>query len=60
MHDQTSILPQLFRWDVLEDLMEHPNDLPEPWYGQLMRTPQIFAYLLQIDHWFRTYDVELI
>lgn len=60
MHDSTSILPQLFRWDVLEDLMEHPNDLPEPWYGQLMRTPQIFAYLLQIDHWFRTYDVELI
>lgn len=60
MHDKTSILPQFFRWDVLEDLMEHPNDLPEPWYGQLMRTPQIFAYLLQIDHWFRTYDVELI
>lgn len=60
MHDNTSILPQFFRWDVLEDLMEHPNDLPEPWYGQLMRTPQIFAYLLQIDHWFRTYDVELI
>ena len=55
-----AILPQFFRWDVLEDLMEHPNDLPEPWYGQLMRTPQIFAYLLQIDHWFRTYDVELI
>lgn len=60
MHDPTSILPQFFRWEALSDLMEHPNDLPEPWYGQLMRTPQIFAYLLQIDHWFRTYDVELI
>lgn len=60
MHDPTSILPELFRWDAIEDLMNHPHDLPEPWYGQLMRTPQIFAYLLQIDHWFRTYDIELI
>ena len=40
--------------------MSHPDDLPEPWYGQLMRTPQIFAYLLQIDRWFRAYQVELI
>lgn len=60
MHDSTSILPQIFRWDALESLMQHPDDLPEPWYGQLMRTPQIFAYLLQIDHWFRTCHVQLI
>nr|WP_300128791.1 asparagine synthase (glutamine-hydrolyzing) [uncultured Butyricicoccus sp.] len=60
LNDPESILPQWFRPDALLELMEHPNDLPEPWYGQLMRTPQIFAYLLQIDHWFRTYRVELI
>ena len=60
MHDPTSILPELFRLDAIEDLMSHPDDLPEPWYGQLMRTPQIFAYLLQIDRWFRAYQVELI
>ncbi len=28
-----------------------------PWYGQLMRTPQTIAYLLQIDAWLRKYQV---
>lgn len=31
-----------------------------PWYGQLMRRPQIMAYLLQIDFWLRHYRVELL
>ena len=29
-----------------------------PWYGQLMRRPQIMAYLLQLDFWLRHYGVE--
>ena len=60
MKDPTSILPELFSNQALEHLMQHPDSLPVPWYGQLMRAPQIFAYLLQIDHWFRTYHVTLI
>ena len=28
-----------------------------PWYGQLMKTPQTIAYLLQIDFWLRHYKV---
>lgn len=30
-----------------------------PWYGQLMRTPQTIAYLLQIDTWLREYKIIL-
>jgi len=30
-----------------------------PWYGQLMRTPQTMAYLLQLDFWLREYKVEM-
>lgn len=30
-----------------------------PWYGQLMRTPQTFAWLLQLDFWLRRYHLEL-
>ncbi len=30
-----------------------------PWYGQLMRRPQIMAYLCQIDFWLRHNRVEL-
>ena len=30
-----------------------------PWYGQLMRRPQLIAYILQLDYWLRHYRVEL-
>ena len=35
------------------------KDAPWPWYGQLMRRPQIMAYLLQLDFWLRHYGVEI-
>jgi len=31
-----------------------------PWYGQLMRTPQTFAWLLQLDFWLRRYHLEIL
>ena len=32
---------------------------PWPWYGQLMRRPQLLAYLCQIDFWLRHYRVSV-
>ena len=29
------------------------------WYGQLMTTPQMFAYLIQVDYWLKRYDVRI-
>ncbi len=31
-----------------------------PWYGQLMKTPQTMAYMLQINFWLEHYGVELL
>ena len=31
-----------------------------PWYGQLMRTPQTMAYLLQLDFWLREYRIDCV
>lgn len=58
--DEHSIAASLFDHAAIENLMEHPDQLAEPWYGQLMRTPQIFAYIIQLDRWFKKYKVELI
>ena len=30
-----------------------------PWYGQLMRRPQLMAYLLQLDFWLEHYQVKM-
>ena len=35
------------------------TEMDWPWYGQLMKTPQTIAYLCQIDHWLRRYNVDL-
>ena len=33
---------------------------PWPWYGQLMRRPQMMAYLIQIEYWLRRYKVKIL
>ena len=43
---------------ALQALLEGAS--PWPWYGQLMRRPQIMAYFLQLDFWLRHYGVELL
>lgn len=60
LKDDHSVIPQLFSADAIQALMDDPDSLPEPWYGQLMRGPQIFAYLIQIDRWFKKYQIEQI
>lgn len=35
------------------------EESPQPWYGQLMRRPQFIAYLLQMDFWLRSYQIEM-
>lgn len=30
------------------------------WYGQLMQSPQLFAYLIQMEYWLRTYNIEIV
>lgn len=44
----------------IEDIIEHPDGLHSPWYGQLMKAPQILAYIIEVDHWLETYDVEIM
>ena len=56
---ENSIASGLFNHEAVEALMEQPESLSEPWYGQLMRTPQIFAYIIQLDRWFKKYGVTL-
>lgn len=51
-------------WELLDnksitDIMENPDSIPSPWYGQLMRAPQILAYIIQMDAWFEEYKVNI-
>lgn len=57
----TDKLTPLMDWidiDNLYLLLQNPDSLPEPWYGQLMGIPQIAAYIYQIYAWIKHYNVE--
>lgn len=54
------MLPHLVNAGALEALAADPDGLKEPWYGQLMRTPQVFAWLVMLDAWMEKFGVELV
>lgn len=58
--DNTSVAASLFDRNAVQKLMQRPESLAEPWFGQLIRTPQIFAYIIQLDRWFRHYHVKIV
>lgn len=39
----------------IREIIGHPDEISSPWYGQLMRAPQILAYLIQLDCFLETY-----
>lgn len=58
MKDKNCPLYEMINKQTIDDLIQNPNSLSEPWYGQLMRGPQVLAYIVQIYAWIRKYNVE--
>lgn len=59
LNDNTSPLISLIDYKALKELMSKNSNYTLPWYGQLMATPQLYAYLIQLDLWFKKYNVEI-
>lgn len=58
IRDKNSPLYDMLNTDQIRNLMKNPDSMTEPWYGQLMRTPQVLSYILQIYVWVKKYNVE--
>lgn len=56
--DKNCQLYDMLNINAIKDLMQNPNSMTEPWYGQLMQTPQVLAYIYQIYVWIKNYNVE--
>ena len=50
---------QIVRRDKAASLINAQNN-PQPWYGQLMTTPQTIAYLLQVNYWLKKYNIRIV
>lgn len=58
INDNSSPLLNFIKRDELEKLINSDNS--QPWYGQLMTTPQTIAYFVQFDYWLRKYNVRFV
>ena len=53
--NEDGLFNYLVNKDVVEEMIADDKDVL--WYGQLMRKPQVLAYLLQVDMWLKEYQV---
>lgn len=58
INEESSPLLNFVRKDELEKLLT--DDKSQPWYGQLMTTPQTIAFFVQFNYWLQKYKVRFI
>lgn len=58
LEEKDAPLFSLVKKENVRQLLEQSS--PWPWYGQLMTGPQTIAYLLQVDHWLRYYNIDIV
>mgnify|MGYP003587734909 CR=1 FL=1 len=60
-NDKTSPLHNILNVAKIREIAQLPETTSgEPWFGQLMKRPQLFAYLIQMDTWLRDYKVKIV
>ncbi len=57
LKNKDSILNQIMNKKALNTLLSGENTT---WFGQLMATPQLIAWLIQFDYWFEQYNIDIV
>ncbi len=55
-----NLLTEMLDKNAIENIIESPDKITTPWYGQLMKAPQILAYIIELDYWFEKYNIEIV
>ena len=59
--DKTSPLHSIVNVAKIREIAQLPDATSgETWFGQLMKRPQLYAYLIQMDAWLRDYKVKIV
>ncbi len=58
INNNSSPILSFIKKSELEKLIK--TEVNEPWYGQLMTTPQTIAYFIQINYWLEKYKIRII
>lgn len=57
LNDPSSRLHGLIHRKKLQEVLDGGDFT---WFGQLMSRPQLYAWLIQLEHWLREYQVQLV
>lgn len=60
LSDKSTPLYEMLNFNEIKKLMDNPDALSAPWYGQLMRGSQVLAYIVQIYYWIKDNDVQFV
>lgn len=55
-----SPISELLDREGVMSIVENPEKISSPWYGQLMRAPQILAYIAELEMWYQKYKPEIL
>lgn len=60
LENKSSPIFQLINENEVRKLVEtRGNSYTKPWFGQLMRGPQLIAYLIQLNTWIEKYNINI-
>ncbi|MDR1467447.1 MAG: asparagine synthase (glutamine-hydrolyzing) [Oscillospiraceae bacterium] len=59
LEEKNSVLNQIIKRDEIMRIAENPDAIFTPWYGQLMGSAQMLAYIVQLDTWFKKYNIDI-
>lgn len=58
--ESNSPIMQLLDREGVMSIVENPETISSPWYGQLMKAPQILAYIAELEMWYQKYKPEIL
>ena len=57
--DNNSLVSTILDKGYIFEVANQPSDYGKPWFGQLMATPQLYAYIIQLDYWLKKYKINI-
>ena len=58
--EKKTVLTEILDKKGIYSIIENPDSVTTPWYGQLMKAPQILAYIIELDYWFEKYKIDIV
>jgi len=58
--NNNSPILNIVSYDNVKKLLDSGIETTRPWFGQLMKGPQVMAFLIQVNDWLKEYKVSIV